>query len=187
MSTPDPASYGKLLSTSEVVFIRTFPAPVARVWDYLTISEKRATWFAGGEMELKVGGKVRLHFDHRNLSGPGDIVPEKYKEMAENGAWMDAVVTACEPLRLLSYTWEEDDLLNASEVSFELEPVGDATRLTLRHRRLPNRGALANVCGGWHTHLAILGALLEGRPAPLIWNTHSEMEPEYIRRVDDLP
>lgn len=186
MST-DPSTFGKLISSSEIVFIRTLPAPAERVWSYLTDADKRAKWFAGGEMERKVGGKLELHFDHKNLSGPGDVVPEKYAEMAENGAKMNAVITGYEPNRFLSYTWEEGEEPGTdSEVSFELEPLGDQTRLTLRHRKLPYRDALANVGGGWHTHLAILEALLEGRQPPLIWNTHSEMEPQYIEMVRKL-
>jgi uncharacterized protein YndB with AHSA1/START domain len=43
---------------------RLLPGPVERVWAYLTESEKRATWLCGGEFELRVGGRVRLEFDH---------------------------------------------------------------------------------------------------------------------------
>ncbi len=188
MNTETPAAYGKLISSSEVVFIRTLPASAERVWAYLTDADKRAKWFAGGEMERKVGGKMELVFDHRNLSGPGDVVPEKYAEMAANGAKMNAVITSYEPNRFLSYTWEEgEEPGEDSEVSFELEAIGDQTRLTLRHRKLPNRDALASVGGGWHTHLAILEAILEGSQPPLIWNTHNKMEPQYIELVKKLP
>lgn len=184
---PSSMPYGKLVSSSEIVFIRTLPAPVERVWSYLTDADKRAKWFAGGEMERKVGGKMELLFQHKNLSGPGDVVPEKYAEMAENGAKMNAVITGYEPNRFLSYTWEEDGEPGTdSEVSFELEPLGDQTRLTLRHRKLPDKKALASVGGGWHTHLAILQAILEGRQPPLIWNTHHEMEPRYIELAGKL-
>ena len=33
---------------------------VERLWAYLTESKKRATWLAGGEFELQVGGRIRL-------------------------------------------------------------------------------------------------------------------------------
>ena len=59
---------------------RLLPGPIERVWAYLTESDKRATWFAGGPFELRVGGKADLHFDHANISSekrPSD----EHKEM----------------------------------------------------------------------------------------------------------
>src|SRR5205814_2648117 len=47
---------------------RMLPGPIERVWAYLTDSEKRKTWFAGGVFDLRVGGRAELHFDHSLLS-----------------------------------------------------------------------------------------------------------------------
>ena len=53
-----------LIATATMRLERLLPGPVERVWAYLTESEKRATWLCGGEFELRVGGRVRLEFDH---------------------------------------------------------------------------------------------------------------------------
>jgi len=34
---------------------RLLPGPIERVWAYLTEADKRATWFAGGMFDLRVG------------------------------------------------------------------------------------------------------------------------------------
>ena len=47
---------------------RLLPGPIERVWAYLTDSDKRATWFASGVFDLRVGGKADLHFDHSRIS-----------------------------------------------------------------------------------------------------------------------
>ena len=52
-----------LLAPATVRMERLLPGPVERLWAYLTESKKRATWFCGGEFELRVGGHARLQFD----------------------------------------------------------------------------------------------------------------------------
>jgi uncharacterized protein YndB with AHSA1/START domain len=173
----DNNSHGKIVAKGEVVFVRQLPGPIERVWRYLTDAELRATWFAGGEMEPRKGGTADLHFFHANLSGPGDVVPEEYAEFAVTGEVMRVTITGWQPPHFLSYTWNDgEEPGGLSEVSFELEPVGDSIRLTLHHRKLAN---VHSVASGWHTHLTILLAKLEGGEAPLIWNTHTKYVAEY--------
>ena len=43
---------------------RLLPGPVERVWAYIIESDKRAKWLAGGEFDLRIGGKIRLEFDN---------------------------------------------------------------------------------------------------------------------------
>ncbi len=57
-----------LIKPSTIRFERLLPGPVERVWAYLTESKKRATWLAAGEFDLRVGGKIELHFDNESLS-----------------------------------------------------------------------------------------------------------------------
>lgn len=171
---------GVFPARGEVVFIRHLPGPIERVWRYLTESELRAQWLAAGTMDLWIGGAVELRFHHHELAGVADVVPEKYRAMAEGECLLRGRVTACEPPRFLSYTWNEDE----GEVSFLLEPVGDRVRLTLRHWNLgDNSEALASVGGGWHTHLAILIARLTGDSPPPFWATHTRLEAEYAARL----
>ena len=73
-------SYGEFIEKGTIRFERLLPGPIERVWAYLTETDKTGKWLASGEMELKVGGKVKLIFNHDNLSSNPDPVPEKYKD-----------------------------------------------------------------------------------------------------------
>ena len=66
-----------LVEPGTVRLERLLPGPVERVWAYITESDKRANWLAGGEFDLRVGGKIRLEFDNARLSSektpPGEV------------------------------------------------------------------------------------------------------------------
>jgi uncharacterized protein YndB with AHSA1/START domain len=165
----------------EVRFERVLPGPVERVWAYLTEPEKRAKWLAGGPMDLRPGGRVELQFRHANLSPEREEVPEKYRKYGE-GAAVSGRITACDPPRLLGYTWGEEDGPD-TEVTFELSPRGDDVLLVVTHRRLAGPEAMKSVSGGWHTHLGILGDVLDGRTPRPFWATHMRLEEEYGKRL----
>lgn len=183
MKTDSLNDYGELTAPGEVRFVRLLPGPIERVWSYLTDPEKRATWFAGGPMELRVGGRVELKFRHVQLA-PDETPPDEYREYHDPGATMEATITQLDPPRLLAYTWEGDTPKENSEVVFQLEPQGAQVRLVLTHRRLPRRDSVANVGGGWHLHLAYLAARLAGTQPPPFWASHARLAPEYRRRVE---
>lgn len=175
------ADVGTLVEPGIVRFERTLPGPIDRVWAYLTEPEKRARWLAGGEMELRVGGRVELWFKHADLSPIEAPTPERFAASA-NGSAVHGTVTACEPPRRLAFTWGEGND-RFSEVTFELEAVGDGVRLTVTHRRLGDERALwANVAGGWHTHLAILEDRLMGRVPQPFFATFEPIEAAYLER-----
>lgn len=161
---------------------RTLPGPIERVWDYLTDSDKRGTWLASGEMELRVGGQVEHAFRNSGLTTPDDPPPPKYAQHA-NESRMLGRVTACDPPRLLSYTWVEGNGRD-SEVSFELSPHdGGSVLLVLTHRRLASRDDMLSVAAGWHTHLGILIDRLSGRQPWPFWSMHTRLEAEYEQRI----
>jgi uncharacterized protein YndB with AHSA1/START domain len=173
--------YGKLVDERTVRFERLLPGPVDRVWRYLTESEKRALWLCAGDVEPKSGGHVDMHFNNRSLSSDDDIPrPEKYAEIPEPLSF-EGTVTACEPCRLLTHTWEFGD--EASEVSYELTEVGDKVLLVLTHRRLETVDTVLSVSGGWHTHLNILVDVLEGGRVRPFFKMQTALEDEYARRL----
>jgi uncharacterized protein YndB with AHSA1/START domain len=175
------ADLGTLLSPGSVRLERTLPGPIDRVWAYLTESDKRARWLAGGDMELRVGGRVELWFRHADLSPIPAPTPERFAASA-NGSSLHGTVTACEPPRLLAFTWGEGQA-RPSEVTFELEAVGEQVRLTVTHRRLGDERAVwANVAGGWHTHLAILEDRLAGRVPGPFFAAFEPIESTYLER-----
>ena len=172
--------YGERLDESTVRFERLLPGPIERVWEYLTASDKRATWLAAGVTELEVGGKVEMHFHNASLSSRPDVPPpEKYRDLPEQMSF-GGTVTRCEPPRLLAYTWDFEN--EHSEVCYELEQRGDKVRLVLTHRNLASEDEILSVSGGWHTHLDILADVLEGREPRAFWKAHTANEAEYERR-----
>ncbi|HZH44502.1 MAG TPA: SRPBCC family protein [Lysobacter sp.] len=160
---------------------RVLPGPIERVWAYLTESDKRARWLADGPLEPLVGGRVQLVFRNNALTEGDDAAPAKYAAIAEE-CRTGGRVTACEPPHVLAFTWDEDGD-EASEVCFELQPAGDAVRLTVTHRRLARRDARISVAAGWHTHLDILQARLTGHAPEGFWRRHTRLEAEYERRL----
>ena len=169
--------YGVVTEARTLRLERVLPGPIERVWDYLTDSKKRGKWFASGPMDLRLGGEVEFRFHHADLSAE-KTVPEKFKKKIESGHVMRGRITACEPPRLLSYTFGD-----AGEVTFELSPRGNDVLLVLTHRELKDRAMMVSVASGWHSHLAILIDNLNGVAPRPFWTTHAKMEAEYETRI----
>jgi Uncharacterized conserved protein len=167
---------GVVTGDASVRFERLLPGPIERVWEYLTQADKRATWFAGGEMELRRGGKVELRFRHADLSQPGEVPPEKYRKVHEEGMTTYGEITRCEPPRLLSFLWGKTARSpSSSSARARRAPAADP-------QPPPRQGDPPRVSGGWHTHLDMLAARLAGKaPAPF-WATHAAHAAEYESR-----
>jgi uncharacterized protein YndB with AHSA1/START domain len=176
----EPAQF---TAPGEARLVRLLPGPIERVWDYLTDGEKRKKWFAGGAMELRVGGRANLHFRHADIA-PDEKPPEKYAQYHDPGATMPVEITQCEPPRLLAFTWLGDNGARTSEAIFELTPEGDDVRLVLTHRHLASDEERANVSAGWHLHTAVLTALLTGDTPPPFWPMHSRLEARYAKMLE---
>jgi uncharacterized protein YndB with AHSA1/START domain len=129
----------------ELVFHRRYNKPVEKVWAALTTPERLADWFASAEVDLRVGGVIRLNWNGVHKA--------------------DMVITVCEPPRALAWRWtigERDTL-----VRFDLEPDGGGCALTLTHSGLSLDGARdGGVRAGWHAHLEALPDAVDGRATP---------------------
>ena len=168
-------SLGKMIAPDTLRFERRLRGPIDRVWAYLTESEKRGKWLAKGEMKLVEGSSFSMHFLHRELSPEAGSAPEKYKGMEEGGHSFTGTVLRVDAPRLLSFTFEGE-----SYVTIELEAVGEEVLLTLTHRKLPtDPESRLSVLAGWHTHLRILQANLDGTPPPNFWKLDTQMEERY--------
>lgn len=172
--------YGESIAKDTVRIERLLPGPIARVWSYLTESEKRGKWLASGSMELRIGGKVQLNFLHASLTPHQEPIPERFKGM-ECGASFEGIVTQYEPPRLLAYTWDNGN----SDVKFELTPQGEKVLLVITHTRLRSRDEKTMVASGWHTHLGILEDNLAGQTPRPFWSTFERVENEYQRRIPE--
>jgi uncharacterized protein YndB with AHSA1/START domain len=174
MKTND--THGQFPAPGEIRIMRTLTGPIERIWTYLTDPEKRSRWFAGGPMELRPGGKVELHFQHKNLA-PDELPPEQYAKVHNEGFKMPGTILRCDPPRVLSYTFDDN-----SDVTFELIPQDQNVLLILTHRsRGEDLPFLSGYASGWHSHLMILIALLEGTPPPPFWATHGRLKAEYTQ------
>ena len=175
------SDYGERLGKDTIRFERLLPGPIETVWAYVTDGDKRALWLAAGDTDLDVGGIVRLEFHNASLSPlPDDAPPARYADLPERMSFSGRV-TRCEPMTLFAHTWDYGK--DNSEVEYVLKEEGDKVRLTLTHRLLPDDDQLISASGGWHTHLDILVAVLDGETPKPFWRTHTALEAEYEERL----
>jgi uncharacterized protein YndB with AHSA1/START domain len=172
--------FGKVTAPGTFRIERLLPGPVGRVWEYLVDSEKRAKWFASGEMKLEVGETFDLHFLHSTLSHEKEY-PEKFKPF-EKGVIIPCRITQYQPPALLAFEGMSNPL-DKSETVFELFPKGKDVLFVITNRNLANRENLVGNAGGWHTHLGILVDVLNGVKPRGFWSTHSKLEAEYEKRI----
>src|SRR5262245_12370934 len=99
---------------------RVFDAPSEKVWKAITnVDEMRNWYFDLADFKPQVG------FDFKFSGGP----PEKqYVHLC--------TVTHVIPKKKLSYSWSYEDYPGNSEVTFELFPEGEKTRVKLTHEGL---------------------------------------------------
>jgi len=173
------SEYAVMEGVSTVRISRLMPGPIDLVWEYLTDSKKRATWFASGPMDLRIGGRVELVFHNAELSPHKEEVPEKFKQY--EGWSSGGEITQLDPPRLLAFNWR--DPMSETEVVFELSPRGADTLLVITHRDLKKREDIVGVAGGWHIHLDILEDNLRGVTPRPFWSTHEKYEKEYEQRL----
>jgi uncharacterized protein YndB with AHSA1/START domain len=166
--------YGVLTEPATLTIERLLPGPIERVWSYLTDSQLRAKWFAGGAMELRVGAPFELVWHNNDLTDPPGRKPEGFGDEHR----MQSRITELDAPRKLSFTFS-----NSGDVTFELMPQGDQVLLTLTHRRLPDRKMMLAVSAGWHAHLNVLVARTLGNQPLPFWDDMSRLRAEYDQRL----
>lgn len=172
LSTID--AHGVLIEPTTLKIQRLLPGPIERIWAFLTESDLRRQWLAAGEMEMQVGAPFELTWRNHELSDPPGERPEGFPEEHS----MASEITELDPPRKLAFTWN-----NSGDVSFELEPKGREVLLTLVHRRLPDRDTLLKVSAGWHAHLDVLVARMQGREPRPFWERWIGLKADYYRRL----
>lgn len=127
-------------------FERVLGHPPERVWRALTDPAEQFAWHpTPARFELEVGGRVEY------LEGG-------YVEGMAGGE-----VTACEPPRLLAYTWPTGGAV-ANHLRWELAPHDDGCLLTLV-QSFDDRALAVDYSAGWHLCLDALGERLAGARA----------------------
>ena len=110
----------EIVEDAAVELERLLPGSAERVWEHLTQPELLSQWLPVTRLEPREGGIVTLRPE-----GP-------------QGPEVRGVVTRWEPARALAFTWDEPDA-PPSEVTLELHPEGEHTRLVLTHGRAERR------------------------------------------------
>ena len=165
---------GTLADGNTLRMQRRLPGPIERVWSYLTDSDLRRQWLASGTMTLRPGASFELLWRNDELSKSATERPEGFS--AESRATCRFVEV--EPPRRMRYLWP-----GVGEVSIELEAVDDEVMLTLTHRQLIGDRLILNVCAGWHAHLILLAAHLEGHQPPSLWSTWKRVRKDYEEQL----
>lgn len=130
-----------------VTYIRTTPE---KLWTALTSPEFTRQYWLGIEVraEWKVGGSWKLTRTDGELMDQGEIVE-------------------FEPTRRLGIRWRHERYPELKEegwtlCTMELEPTGEAVKLTVTHRmERENSKFISAVSGGWPQILSNLKSLLE--------------------------
>ena len=121
------------------------------VWQALTSAEFSRKYFFGNavEVDLKVGGAYIVRTPDGALHISGEVIE-------------------CDPPRRLTITWNVNwpalvEMLGATLVTYEIEPAGEAVKLTMlqSHDRDISDDILSGGRAGWPAILSSLKSLLE--------------------------
>jgi len=123
-----------------LVLVRELRHPPPTVWQAITDPASLREWAPfDADRSLGAVGTVRL-------TTVGTLTPQT----------SETRVTLAEEPRLLEYRW------GGQEIRWQLEPVGEGTRLTLWHSI--DRGFISMGAAGWHICLDVFERLLAGDP-----------------------
>ena len=130
-------------------FERRLSHPLEKVWKAITQPDILAKWLAVVTIDPTPGGEMTIAFTNSPSTSRGRI-------------------TRISAPRLIEYTWQENNDL-PSLVCWELKPDGrDGCILILTHSLLNNE--IPSFGAGWHTHLDLLGEVLDGKRGQFSWN-----------------
>jgi uncharacterized protein YndB with AHSA1/START domain len=170
-----PDAYAAVTEPATLTIRRLLPAPVERVWAYLTEAELRRRWLADGVMDLTQGAGFELVWRNDSLSTPSDPRPDGFP--AEHR--MESRILEVRPPVRLVFSWGTA----GGSVAFDLTPSEGGTLLTVTHRRLAERDAMLSVSAGWHIHLDVLAARLAETPLPSFWSGWKRLKDDYAARL----
>jgi uncharacterized protein YndB with AHSA1/START domain len=140
---PGPAADAEVRKDGEkwtLILVRELRHPPEKVWKALTDPASLREWAPfDADRSLGAVGLVRL-----TTVGTPTLQTSETR------------VTRAEGARLLEYRWGDND------IRWQLEPLGDGTRLTLWHNI--DRGFVSMGAAGWHICLDVLERLLANDP-----------------------
>jgi len=170
------STYGELIKPATLKIQRVLPGPIERVWDYLTDSELRRKWLAAGDMDVKAGAPFELVWKNDELTDPPGNKPDGFGSEHR----MQSKIIEADPPQKLAFEWQ-----GGGDVTFTLESRADnRVLLTVVHRRLRDRNTMLMVGAGWHAHLDVLAAAMNGtKGSEPFWDHWSRLKQDYDRRL----
>jgi len=141
--TPGAASGAEIKKDGEkwtLVLVRNLAHPPAKVWKAITDPEHLREWAPfDADRNLGAVGTAKL----TTVGAPTPLVSETQVKRAD-------------PPKVLEFNWGGQD------IRWELEPMGNGTRLTLWHNI--DRRFIAMGAAGWHVCFDVLDRLLADQP-----------------------
>lgn len=171
------APHGRLVEPTTLEIQRLLPGPIERVWSYLTEDALRRKWLAAGAMDLTVGAQFELVWRNDELTDPPGRRPADFGPEHR----MASRILAVEPPRRLAFAWGSE----GGSVDMTLAPRGDKVLLTIVHRRIVSRDGRLSIAAGWHAHLDVLAAKLDGSVAAPHWDRWTALKAEYAQRLPE--
>jgi uncharacterized protein YndB with AHSA1/START domain/DNA-binding transcriptional ArsR family regulator len=126
----------------KLVYVTFIASTPERIWDALTDPEETATWWA-----------------HRNVSGWSVGDRWEHQRLNDGGVDVGGTIIEIDPPRRLVHSWGDDPDAQ-SRVTFDIEPVNGAVKLTMTHENL-DPDAFAQVNEGWPVVLSSLKSYVE--------------------------
>ncbi len=168
-------NYGALIEPATLKIERLLPGPIDRVWAYLTESDLRRQWLASGDMSPQAGSTFELTWRNDELTETPSAKRPETKGVQHT---QQSTMVVFEPPHRLAYNWG-----HVGDVEFTLAQEGAHIRLTLIHRRIPDRATLLGVGAGWHAHLDFLVARLSGATMEPFWDRWGQLQDDYAQRL----
>lgn len=129
-------------------FERYLHHTIEEVWAAITEPEQLVAWLAEADVELSLGGHVRLRW----------LNTDEHGNRHEDSVVMNATITQLEPPRLLEYAGDRHGVLR-----WELREEASGCILTFSSTLPTPVDRLAESLAGWHTHLDFLAEALDGQ------------------------
>ncbi len=141
-------------AAEKLVLVRTFNAPIERVYAAWTDAEQMKRWFAPGDMsvpqaeaDVREGGRYRVQMQETGSDGAFHTTGGVYREVVPNERLV------------FTWKWEGSELETLVTLNFKALSANE-TELTLTHEGFDNEDTRKKHAQGWGGCLANLESFL---------------------------